>query len=327
MHIPDNYLSPSTCVVMAGIMVPVWKSAADKTNLELSRKKIPLLGICSAFSFIIMMFNIPLPGGTSGHAIGSVLAAILLGPSGAVVSITIALAIQALFFGDGGILAFGANCFNMAFIMPFTGYYIYKFISGLFKETKGEYIGSFIAGYAGMNLAALMAAIEFGIQPLLFRDAAGLPMYCPYGLSITIPAMLLPHLLVVGFVEGLVTAAVFGYVRKVSKNSIYQGKDIKLKPLYVLLFVLIVLVPIGLFAPGTAFGEWDSDEINSLIGYIPKGIKDGFHFNSLFKDYSIHGILPYAAYILSGIIGIILIITVIRLLFIKKNKNEKSIID
>lgn len=313
MHIPDNYLSPSTCVVMAGIMVPVWKRAVNKTKSELSRKKIPLLGICSAFSFIIMMFNLPLPGGTSGHAIGSVLAAILLGPSGAVISITIALAIQALFFGDGGVLAFGANCFNMAFLMPFTGYYIYKFINGSFKGTKGEYIGAFIAGYTAINLAALMAAIEFGVQPILFRDAAELPMYCPYGLGVTIPAMLLPHLLVVGFVEGLVTAAVLGYVSKVSKGSIYQGKEIKLKPLYVFLFVLIAFVPLGLLTAGTAFGEWDLNKIN------------GIHFNSLFQDYTIHGIPASLAYIISAIIGIILCITIIKLLFIKKNK--KSIID
>ncbi|HEY5575813.1 MAG TPA: energy-coupling factor ABC transporter permease, partial [Clostridiaceae bacterium] len=129
MHIPDNYLSPSTCFVMAAVMVPVWKRASAKTKEELSKKKMPLLGICAAFSFLIMMFNIPLPGGTTGHAIGAVLVAILLGPYEAVVAVTIALAIQALFFGDGGILAFGANCFNMAFIMPFTGYYIYRFIS------------------------------------------------------------------------------------------------------------------------------------------------------------------------------------------------------
>jgi len=71
-----------------------------------------------------MMFNVPIPGGTTGHAVGGVLAAILLGPWGACIVITVALVIQALLFGDGGITAIGANCFNMAFVLPFAGYYI-----------------------------------------------------------------------------------------------------------------------------------------------------------------------------------------------------------
>lgn len=83
-------------------MVLVWRKAVLKVKKELPRKKMPLLGICSAFSFLIMMFNLPLPGGTTGHAVGATLVAILLGPYAAVISLTIALAIQALFFGDGG---------------------------------------------------------------------------------------------------------------------------------------------------------------------------------------------------------------------------------
>ena len=129
MHIPENYLSPSTCAVMTAAMVPVWGYSINKVRTEIPKAKMPLLGIGAAFSFLGMMFNIPLPGGTTGHAVGGTLIAILTGsPSAGCIAVTIALLIQALLFGDGGILAFGANCFNMAFILPFLGFAIYKLI-------------------------------------------------------------------------------------------------------------------------------------------------------------------------------------------------------
>ena len=124
MHIPDNYLSPATYVVMGAAMVPVWAIAVKRVKKEMTSDKMPMLGIGAAFSFLIMMFNVPLLGGTTGHAVGGTLLAILLGPYAACISITVALLIQALLFGDGGILTFGANCFNMAFILPFLGYFI-----------------------------------------------------------------------------------------------------------------------------------------------------------------------------------------------------------
>ena len=113
MHIPENYLSPSTCAVMAAAMVSVWTYSVKKVKEEIPKVKMPLLGIGAAFSFLGMMFNIPLPGGTTGHAVGGTLIAILTGsPSAGCIAVTIALLIQALLFGDGGILAFGANCFG-----------------------------------------------------------------------------------------------------------------------------------------------------------------------------------------------------------------------
>ena len=116
MHIPDNYLSPQTCGVMAAAMVPVWMISVKKIKAELPEEKISMLGVGAAFSFLAMMFNVPLPGGTTGHAVGGTLIAVLLGPYAACISVSAALLLQALLFGDGGILAFGANCFNMAFV-------------------------------------------------------------------------------------------------------------------------------------------------------------------------------------------------------------------
>ena len=139
MHIPENYLSPSTCAVMTAAMLPVWTYSIKKVKAEIPKVKMPLLGIGAAFSFLGMMFNIPLPGGTTGHAVGGTLIAILTGsPSAGCIAVTIALLIQALLFGDGGILAFGANCFNMAFMLPFIGFALYKFIWKKTGKRKGR---------------------------------------------------------------------------------------------------------------------------------------------------------------------------------------------
>ncbi|MBC3889047.1 cobalt transporter CbiM [Acetobacterium paludosum] len=332
MHIPDNYLSPQTCAVMGAAMIPVWAVAVKKIKAEVPKEMIPLLGIGAAVSFLLMMFNVPLPGGTTGHAVGGTLLAILLGPWAACISVTVALLIQALMFGDGGILSFGANCFNMAFVLPFVGYYIYKFIKDSVKTDKGEYIGMIAGSYIGINVAAFCAAIEFGIQPLLFKSATGQPLYCPYPLSVTIPAMTIPHLLVAGVVEVLFTVAVFSFVKKVSPGTIYEGAKEKTKAIYGLIIGLICLTPLGLLAAGTAWGEWGTDEIQdvvsggSALGFVPAGMQNGFSFEALMPDYSVSGLPEAAGYILSAIAGAAILIILFKVIgYLKKDKGESAL--
>lgn len=215
MHIPDGYLGPATSAVMYVVMLPVWATASRMVKKTLKARQVPLLAIGAAFSFVIMMFNVPIPGGTTGHAVGAVLAAILLGPWAACIAVTVALVIQALLFGDGGITAIGANCFNMAFVEVFVGYYLYKIISGTSSViSKRRVFAAGIAGYLALNIAALSTAIMFGIQPLLHKTAGGQALYCPYGLSVAIPMMLGEHMLIFGWVEGIVTALVVKYLQK-----------------------------------------------------------------------------------------------------------------
>ena len=130
MHIPDGYLGPQTYAVLDVVMVPIWTVASAKVKKSLKTKQVPLMALGAAFSFVIMMFNVPVIGGSTGHAVGATLIAIILGPWAACLSVSIALVIQALLFGDGGITAIGANCFNMAVVMPFVGFYLYRLIAG-----------------------------------------------------------------------------------------------------------------------------------------------------------------------------------------------------
>lgn len=224
MHIPDGYLGPATSGLFYALMLPIWTAASRISRRKLQAKQVPLLGIGAAFSFVIMMFNLPIPGGTTGHAVGAVLVAILLGPWLACIALTVALVVQALVFGDGGITAIGANCFNMAFIEVFSGYYLYRLISGSSSVTSGRrVIAAGIAAYIALNIAALSTAIMFGVQPLLHKTASGQSLYCPYGLNVALPAMLAEHILIFGWVEAIVTALVVKYLQRQDPSLLGTG--------------------------------------------------------------------------------------------------------
>lgn len=336
MHIPENYLSPVSCAVMGAAMIPVWIHAVKKTNRELPKEKLPLLGAGAAFSFLAMMFNVPLVGGTTGHAVGGSLIALLFGPSAACLAVSVALLLQAVIFGDGGVLAFGANCFNMAFVLPYVGYGIYRLLLGkqdasLRTGSARPYIAAFVGSYVGLNVAALCCAVEFGIQPMLFQDAAGNALYCPYDLSVAIPAMIIPHLAVAGFVEAVFTVAVFALVRKTAPDLSYErmpadapetGKKKKYIPVFALIAVLIAACPLGLLATGTAWGEWGADEIAEIVtdgkalGYTPSGLESGWSLDVPMPDYALEGMNETLAYILSAVIGVALLIIIFKLISI-----------
>lgn len=225
MHIPDGYLGPETYIPLMGAFVAVAAVAVSKVKKEVSAKNIPYLGMAAAFSFLIMMFNLPIPGGTTGHAVGAAVIAIIFGPWATAIAVSVALIIQALIFGDGGITAIGANCFNMAIFMPFVAYYFFKLIRWKSLKPRRVFFAAFVAGYVSLVFAALITAVEFGIQPLIATAADGKALYCPYDLSIAVPAMAIEHLLLFGIVEGLVTAFIVRYFFKHDSTNIYAIKE------------------------------------------------------------------------------------------------------
>jgi cobalt/nickel transport system permease protein len=320
MHIPDNYLSPGTCAVLGAAMIPVWAASIRKVRAEVPRTRVPLLGVAAAFSFLVMMFNVPLPGGTTGHAVGAVLVAALLGPWAACIAVSVALLLQALLFGDGGVLAFGANAFNMAFVLPFAGTLLFDVLRRRLPGPGGERVALAAGAYLGLNLAALCAAIELGLQPLLARDAAGLPLYCPYPLQVSLPAMVLPHLLVAGVVEVAFTLGIFAFVRRASPGVLQEGAPVRMGPLYVSLGLLALLSPAGLLAAGNAWGEWSPDQIQGVVsggkalGFVPAGMAGGWSLRGLLPDYAVSGLPEWLGYLLSAVIGIALLVIAFKLL-------------
>jgi cobalt/nickel transport system permease protein len=221
MHIPDGYLSPQTYVPLWGASLVCWSVALKKMKKELSTRQIPYLAMAGAFSFLIMMFNIPIPGGTTGHAVGAGIIAILLGPWTAVIAVSVVLIIQALVFGDGGITAIGANCFNMAVVMPFVSYWVFKLVSGGSRNGPRLYVAGFLSAYMGLSVAAILTGIEFGIQPIIAQGANGRPLYAPYPLSIAVPVMALEHLLLFSIIEGVITLLLLKYFLKYESGHIY----------------------------------------------------------------------------------------------------------
>lgn len=267
MHIPDGYLSPSTCAALYAAAAPFWAVALRRLRALMTTRALPLLALFASFSFVVQMFNIPLPGGTTGHAIGVTIAAIVLGPWGAMIAVSVALAIQALVFGDGGITAIGANCVNMAVAGSFVAWGSYRLLSGRSPAgSRRRVVAAAVAGYLAVNVAALLTAFEFGIQPHLFRDAGGAPLYAPYPLGIAIPAMMLGHLTIAGLAEALFTAGIVRWIQK-SEPSLL-GSDSRLtpaapwsaRPLWIGLAVMLLATPLGLVAAGTAWGEWSADD-------------------------------------------------------------------
>lgn len=306
MHIPDNYLSPSSCLVMAAAAAPAVIYSATSVTKKILKEKITLIGIGAAFSFLGMMLNIPLPGGTTGHAVGGTLIALLAGPEAACISLTMALILQALLFGDGGILSIGANCLNMAVILPFTGYYTAKLISSMIKTPHGDMIGAAIGSYIGINAAALCAAIEFGIQPYLFHNPSGQALYCPYGLDVSIPMMMAGHLTLFGAAEAVFTSSMLAFIKKTSPEAISsESPKINYVPFAGIIALLIAIAPIGLLAEGTAWGEWSTEELAKKTGlsYTPEGMLNGFEWHAMIPDYSAGGLGDTAGYYLSAIIG------------------------
>lgn len=328
MHIPDGYLSPETCGAFGASMVPIWYGFGRRVRRVVKNRYVPLLAIGAAYCFLVMMFNVPIPDGTTAHAVGGVLVAVLLGPEAALIAVSIALAIQALFFGDGGVLAYGANAFNMAFVMPFVGYGVYRLLSRRVSLTSPRRaVAAGIGGYVGLNAAAMCAAIEFGVQPELFHRADGTPLYAPFHLGQTIPAMLLAHLVVAGVVELVLTTGVVAYLQRANlpllriNHRAVPDDDASMDPPRRLgwrgaaigLGVMAVLTPLGLIAPGGAFGESTPANLDLRryhLSAVPDGLRHyaGFFHNALFDGYGFgNDAHPVVGYLVSAFLGIAVI--------------------
>jgi cobalt/nickel transport system permease protein len=311
MHIPDGYLGPQTYILLWVVMLPIWVVASRKVKKTLKARQVPLLALGAAFSFIIMMFNVPVIGGSTGHAVGATLIAIILGPWAAVIAISIALVIQAGLFGDGGITSLAANCFNMAVVMPFVGFYLYRLVAGDAPSGGRRIVASGVAAYVAIVAAAIVAGVEFGLQPYIAHTATGQALYAPYKLNVAVPAMALEHLLFFGWIEALATMGVVAALAR-SQPDLLQAKPAArpLRWLWGGVAVLILLTPIGALAPGTAWGEWSGEELTSLVGYVPSNLeKLGGLWKAAMPDYATPGVSnTLLGYLIAAVVGTALVV-------------------
>ncbi|NSW89720.1 MAG: PDGLE domain-containing protein [Firmicutes bacterium] len=202
MHMADALISPAVGGVMWAAAAGVTAYSVKKVQNELDEKKIPLMGVMGAFVFAAQMINFTIPGtGSSGHLGGGMLLAILLGPYAGFLTMASILIIQALFFADGGLLAMGCNIFNLGFYTCFIAYpFIYKKIMQK-GYTKGRlFAGAMLSSIVGLQLGAFSVVLE-----TLFSGKTELP----FG---TFLMIMQPIHLAIGVVEGLITAAVMGFI-------------------------------------------------------------------------------------------------------------------
>ncbi len=195
MHIPDGFLDPWVAGLFWLGSAAAIGFAVRRARGELGDERTPLLGVVAAGIFAAQMLNWPIPGGTSAHFVGGAFAGILLGPSLGVLAMTAVVTIQALVFGDGGIIALGGNLFAMAVVDVLVGYLLFRSLRGI-HETGA----AFVAGWGAISISALVVGVGVGLSSAF-----------AYELGVTVPIMLVGHVLL-GGIEGAITAAVCGYV-------------------------------------------------------------------------------------------------------------------
>ncbi|EMI10797.1 energy-coupling factor ABC transporter permease [Anoxybacillus gonensis] len=199
MHMADALISPAVGIAMWGATAGVASYSLKKLNIEADEKKLPLMGVLGAFVFAAQMINFAIPGtGSSGHLGGGLLLAALLGPYAAFLTLAVVLFIQALFFADGGLLAFGCNVFNLGFYTCFIAYPLYK---RLIRRTN-IWLASIIAAVVGLQLGAFSVVVQ-----TLLSGKVELPFT-------TFTLFMQPVHLAIGIVEGMATAAVVSFVMK-----------------------------------------------------------------------------------------------------------------
>jgi cobalt/nickel transport system permease protein len=198
MHIPDGFLDAKTIAVASVLSAAGIGRALHNVRRTLTPRKVPLMGLASAFLFVAQMINFPVLGGTSGHLLGAVLAAILLGPDEAVLVMTVVLAVQAFLFADGGVLALGANLFNMAIVAPLAGYAVFRLASRPARTEAGRLAAVAVAAWSSAVLAAIGCAGELSLSGAV-----------PWTLGF--PAMTGIHMLI-GLGEALITVLVLAAI-------------------------------------------------------------------------------------------------------------------
>ena len=202
LHAPDGFLSVPVALLMWAITIAVLALSVSRAGRQMDDRAVPLMGVTAAFIFAAQMVNFPVLGGTSGHLLGAVLAAILLGPWAGTLVMASVIAVQSLMFQDGGLLAMGANIFNMGIVGTIGGFAVYAALCRLLGgEERGRLPAAAVAAWSAVMLGAAATSSELavsGTSPLL----------------VVLPAMLGTHLFI-GVGEAVITVGALALIRSV----------------------------------------------------------------------------------------------------------------
>jgi cobalt/nickel transport system permease protein len=296
MHIPDGFLDAKTVVTTSVLAIIGVGTAVRRAQSHLPPRRVPLLGLTAAFVFAAQMVNFPVAGGTSGHLVGGVLAAVLVGPSGAVVVMATVLIVQCLIFADGGVLALGANIFNMGIVGAVGGYAIYRAVYRALGRDRGRLVAVAFAAWCSVVMAAIMAAGELSLSGVV-----------PW--SVVLPAMAGVHMLI-GVGEAVITALVIVAILRARPELLAEGD----RPLLVrgvgetLAFGLLIALGIAMFVSPLASAWPDGlEKVAQTLGFAESAVERPV-VPSPIPEYTFPGILsPTWATALAGGVGTVIV--------------------
>ncbi|MDO8932674.1 MAG: energy-coupling factor ABC transporter permease [Rhodocyclaceae bacterium] len=207
MHIPDGFLSPQTYLPAYAAAAVAWTGAARGLREKLDETTVPRLAMLTALAYGLGLVMVPIPGGTSGHALGVAMLALIFGVRFAFLAYTLVLLLQALLFGAGGITALAVNALAMGLVGSAGAVAARRLLA-----RAGDTIAVGVAAWLSVVLSGLVVATVLGIQPAMAHREDGSPLFFPFGLAITLPAVLLPHALI-GIGEAVLTVLVWRYAK------------------------------------------------------------------------------------------------------------------
>jgi len=208
MHIPDGFLSPQTYLPAYALAAGTWAWAARGLREQLDEQLVPRLAAMTALAYGLGLVMVPVPGGTSGHALGVAMLALLFGPRLAFLAYSLVLALQSLLFGAGGITALPVNALAMGLLGAFTAVGVQRAL-----RRVNETAGVAVAAWASVFVSAIVVALVLGLQPSIAQREDGTPLFFPFSFAIVLPAVLVPHALI-GIGEAVLTVAIWRFAQR-----------------------------------------------------------------------------------------------------------------
>ena len=292
VHIPDGFLANRVAFSMDALSAASVLYAARRVKLATSGRLVPLMGVLAAFALAAQMLNFPILGGTSGHLVGGALLAILLGPMAAMLTMTTVVLAQALFLQDGGLIALGANIFNIATVTTLSGYGVFQLLGGPRSEGKRLALVSGVAGWASMMASAVSCALALALSGAI-------------SLRLGLVAMAGYHALI-GLAEGGLTAGVLLFMARVRPDLLKATEPQRFGGWDWAYATLLVALPFALLVLGG--GSELPDPLQRLITgvAVSSGVEEGgqaLASPARFLDYTVRAgifvVLIAAAYVVS----------------------------
>ncbi len=309
MHIPDGFLSVVVSLLLWAVSLAVLGYALRRANQELGERQAPLMGVLAAAIFAGQMLNFTVAGGTSGHLLGAALATVLLGPWAAMLVMTCVVGVQALIFQDGGLLALGANIFNMAIVGVLVSYFAYRTI---LKLAGGRPWGTYVAGFGAAWLSVFVAALATALELALSGTSPA---------NVAVPAMGAVHALI-GLGEGLITVGALAFLAAARPELLRRQAVPGAIGRVVWAFGLIIALALAVLSPlASSYPdglEWVAEQ-QGFIGLAQSPLYE------LIPDYVFPGIgNEVLATIVAGVFGTVLVFLVALGLALARRRRARA---